>query len=332
MTNAPSSSAHSDDRTVGVLLMTFGSPATLDDVPAYMAHVRGRPTASPELVEEFQRRYRIIGGSPLIAITRQQAAALEQELNRQHPRGPRFVASIGMRHSPPFIADAIADFANQGIDDVVAIILSPQYSPFIMSGYHKAVDEACEAVVANGGRIRARVAGAWHSNANFLAALAERVEEALATIPEDARATVPVLLTCHSLPKRVVDREPEYLDQIFQTVNAIADRVGLDADRWQFAYQSAGHTAEEWLTPDMKDLLPGLRAKGHDHVLMVPVQFLADHLEILYDIDVAAREEAESLGIHFHRIESLNLSPTFIRALADVVNDMVREGQPTLIG
>jgi ferrochelatase len=309
--------------TVGVLLMTFGSPATLEDVPAYMAHVRGRPTVSDELIAEFQRRYRIIGGSPLIAITRRQAAALEVELNRQHPDGPRFVVSIGMRHSPPFIADAIADFADRGIDDVITIILSPQYSPYIMSGYHKAVDEACAAVAAKGGRVRARVAGAWHLNPLFLDALADRVREALARIPEEARATVPVLLTCHSLPKRVVDREPDYLKQIADTIDAIVERVGFAPGQWLFAYQSAGHTAEEWLTPDMKDLLPGLRAQGHEHVLMVPVQFLSDHLEILYDIDVAAREDAEKLGLHFHRIESLNLSPKFIGALADVANGMV---------
>ena len=109
------------------------------------------------------------------------------------------------------------------------------------------------------------------------------------------------------------------LDQIHETVQAMVDRVGLAGDRWQFAYQSAGHTPEEWLTPDMKDLLPGIRANGHQHVLMAPVQFLSDHLEILYDVDVAAKNDAERLGINFHRIESLNNSPKFIRALAEVV-------------
>ncbi|HEX5417506.1 MAG TPA: ferrochelatase [Chloroflexota bacterium] len=304
-------------RTIGVVLMTFGSPATLDDVPAYMTHVRGGREASAELVAEFRHRYELVGGSPLIEITRDQASAVQAELTRRSPTGPRFVATVGMRHSPPFIGEAIEELANQGIDEIRCVIMSPQYSPFIMGGYHRAVDDAVAGLAARGTTVQARVAGAWHTNPNFLAALTERVNEALARLPADARATVPVLLTCHSLPKRVVDKEPAYLEQIHETVQAIVDRVGLTPDRWQFAYQSAGHTPEEWLKPDMKDLLPGLREKGHRHVLMVPVQFLADHLEILYDIDVAAREDAEALGMGFHRIESLNLSPKFIAALAD---------------
>ena len=225
-----------------------------------------------------------------------------------------------MRHSPPFISDAIAEFSARGISRVVAIILSPQYSPYIMSGYHKAVDDAVATAGAAGRRIDARVAGAWHTNPWFLEALADRVREALNRFPPDVRDNVPVLLTSHSLPKRVVDREPEYLDQIRDTVQEIVRRVGLAPDRWQFAYQSAGHTPEEWLTPDMKDLLPGIREQGHHHVLMVPVQFLSDHLEIQYDIDVAAREDAVRLGLEFQRIESLNVSPKFIRALAEVVS------------
>lgn len=311
------------DRTVGVILMTFGSPATLDDVPAYMAHVRGGKDAPADLVAEFRRRYELVGGSPLIAITRDQARAVETELGRRFPNGPRFVATVGMRHSPPFIGEAIEELAARGIDEIVCLIMSPQYSPYIMGGYHRAVDAAVARLASRGKSVDARVAGAWHLNANFLAALTERVNEALAGLPDDARESVPVLLTCHSLPERVVEKEPAYLEQIHETVRAIVDRVGLTPDRWQFAYQSAGHTPEEWLKPDMKDLLPGLREQGHRHVLMVPVQFLADHLEILYDIDVAAREDAVALGIGFHRIESLNLSPKFIGALADVVEEMV---------
>jgi len=307
------------NNAVGVLLMTFGSCATPEEVRAYLAHVRGGRDAPPDLIAEFQRRYRLVGGSPLIEITRQQAAALEAELTRRHPRGPRFVTSIGMLHSKPFVAEAIADLAARGVTDLVAVILSPQYSPYIMSGYHRAVDDACAAEATKGHAVSVRVAGAWHTNPLFLDALAERIREAMDALPVDVRDTVPVLLTSHSLPKRVVDREPEYLDQLQETVHALAARVGLADDRWQFAYQSAGHTPEEWLKPDMKDLLPGLYARGHRHVLMAPVQFLSDHLEILYDIDVAAREEAERLGIVFHRIESLNLSPPFIRALAEVV-------------
>jgi ferrochelatase len=310
--------------TRGVLLMTYGSPATLDDVPAYLASVRGGRPAPEEVVAEFTRRYRLIGGSPLLAITRAQAAAVEARLNETAGEGERFVAGVGMRHAPPLIADGLADLVRQGASQIGAVILSPQYSPIIMGGYHRAVDQARAGLLAGGQEVAVAVATAWHRHEGFLTALAQRVTEALDRFPSEVRQRLPVILTAHSLPKSVVDREPEYLQQLQETVSAVVRRAGLDAPgpdgrrRWAFAYQSAGHTPEEWLKPDLKDLLPGLRAAGHEHVLIVPVQFLADHLEVLYDIDVAARAEAEAAGLTFARIESLNCLPAFIDALADV--------------
>ena len=317
--SAPASTTSS--APLGVLLMTFGSPATLDDVPAYMASVRGGRTPSDELVAEFRRRYTVIGGSPLLRITRDQAAAVELALNAGARAGERYLVSAGMRHAPPFIGGALEELAARGARRIAAVIMSPQFSPYIMGGYLRAVDAARERLPAG---TQVTVAGAWHLHPLFLRALANRVEEALNRFPPKVRDSVPVILTSHSLPKPVVDKEPQYLEQIHETVQAIVKLTGLDrpradgTSRWQFAYQSAGHTPEEWLTPDMKDLLPGLHAAGYRHVLMMPVQFLADHLEILYDIDVAAREEAESVGLEFHRIESLNCAPLFIDALADV--------------
>ena len=301
----------------GVLLMTFGSPATLDDVPAYLTSVRGGRAPSDDVVREFRRRYQIIGGSPLLLITRAQAAAVERRLNETAAAGERYVVAVGMRHAPPSITDSLDELAKAGVQHVAAVIMSPQYSPIIMGGYHRAVDAARERL----DDLAVTVAGAWHRHPGFLDALAERVREALDRLPADVRATVPVILTAHSLPKSVVDKEPHYLDQLQETVRAVVERIDLAAGRWQFAYQSAGHTPEEWLKPDFKDLLPDLAAQGHKHVLFVPTQFLADHLEILYDIDVAAREQAAAHGIAFHRTESLNLSPTFIDALADVARD-----------
>ena len=321
-------------RPLGVLLMTYGSPATLDDVPAYLASVRGvrvagsranqvgaAASAPDELVQEFRRRYAVIGGSPLVRITREQAAAVAAQLNASGLDGERYVVGVGMRHAPPLIGDALVELAARDARRIAAIILSPQYSPFIMGGYHRAVDGTRDALPEG---TTVTVAGAWHRHPRFLAALAQRVGETLDRFPPEVRHRVPVILTSHSLPRSVVDREPEYLEQLQETVREIVRLTGLDtpgadgAPRWQFAYQSAGHTPEEWLKPDMKDLLPGLRAAGHRHVLMVPVQFLADHLEILYDVDVAARGEAEAVGLEFRRIESLNTMPIFIEALADV--------------
>ncbi len=294
----------------GVLLMTYGSPAGLDDVPRYLAAVRGGRAADDELVTEFTRRYRVIGGSPLIPITEAQAAALEARL----AGGGR--VRVGMRFSEPSIAGAIASFADEGIDEVVAIVLSPQYSPLLMGGYARAVDASLAALGKRAPRVR--LAGAWHLQRDFVAALAERIEEGLARFPEGERPSVPVLLTAHSLPRRVAEREPGYLEQLSATAAAVAERAGLGPDRWHFCWQSAGHEPGEWMTPDLADLMPMLRAAGHSAVLVAPIQFLADHLEILYDIDVGAREQAEAAALRFARIESLNTSPRFIEGLAAV--------------
>jgi len=303
-------------RPAGVLLMTYGSAVTADDVPAYLRSVyRGRDP-DPALVAEFQRRYRLVGRSPLVDITRAQGAALQQLLDAEAGPG-RYRVEVGMLHSAPWIADAVDRLAAAGVRRLLGIVLAPQFSPIIMGGYGRAVDAAAPAL---GPDAAVTVAGPWHDTPGFLDSLADRVGDALDRLHGRGLVGVPVVFTAHSLPKAVVDRDPGYLDQLRDTVDAVVARAGLDPGRWQFAYQSAGHTPEEWLKPDLKDLLPGIRAAGHAGVLVVPVQFLADHLEILYDIDVAAREEAEEAGLEFHRIELPNTSPAFIRALAQVVH------------
>jgi len=300
------------------MLMTYGSPATLDDIPTYLKNVRGGRPAEEELITEFRRRYALIGGSPLLRITREQAAALQEELNNQHPDGPLFRVIAGMRFAPPFVADLVPEIAADA-QQLIGVIVSPQYSPIIMSGYTRTLTEAVEELDRND--LTSRIAGDWHLQPYFLQALAERLQQALERFPEDVRSRVPVLLTAHSMPKRVIDKEPGYIDNLKETAARVADLVGLPAERWMFCYQSAGHTPEEWLKPDFADVMPELRAAGHTHVLIAPVQFLADHLEILYDIEIGARQQAEEHGIQFARIESLNTSPLFIRALAEVVKE-----------
>ena len=292
--------------------MSFGTAATLDDVPAYLASVRGGKAAPDDLVREFQRRFARVGGSPLTRITRDQAAALEGQLNEA---SDHYVVRVGMRHAPPFIVDGLRELAEAGAETAVAIILSPQYSEVIMGGYLRALREA-EAALA--GKVHVTVVGAWHEEDAFVAGLAGRLRAALDALEPTEREQAPVLFTAHSLPRSVADGEPGYIEQLKTTAAAVAARAMLPRDRWTFAYQSAGHTREEWLTPDIKDLLPGLSERGHKTVVIAPVQFLADHLEVLYDIDIAAREEADALGMTLVRTEMLNCDPTLIRALASV--------------
>ena len=307
---------------VGVMLMTYGSPATLNDIPVYLRHVYGGREASAEVIAEFRRRYDLIGGSPLLRITRAQAAALQEELNAQHPHGPTFRVVAGMRFAPPFVADLVPELAS-GAHMLVGIIMSPQYSPIIMSGYVRTLEEAVASLQRND--LALTISRDWHMQPYFLQALAERVRQALDRFPPAVRERVPVLLTAHSMPKRVVQNEPDYINDLKETAAAVAKMVGIPDDRWMFCYQSAGHTPEEWLKPDFADVMPELRAAGHTHVLIAPVQFLADHLEILYDIEIGARAQAEEHGIQFARIESLNTSPLFIKALTAVVKETMQQ-------
>ncbi len=312
---------------IGVVLMTYGSPPTLDDIPVYLKNVRGGRDPDEALITEFRRRYHLIGGSPLLRITREQAAALEEELN-QRGDGRAYRVVAGMRFFPPLVADVVPDAA-AGASQIVGIIMSPQYSPIIMSGYVRMLQQA----VADLGRsdLTLKIAEDWHLQPCFLQALAERVQQALDRFPPGVRERVPVLLTAHSMPKRVVENEPDYINDLKETAAVIAQMLHLPDDRWMFCYQSAGHTPEEWLKPDFADVMPELRAAGYEHVLIAPVQFLADHLEILYDIEIGAREQAEAAGIQFARIESLNTSPLFIKALAGVVQDTLAK-EPVQVG
>jgi protoporphyrin/coproporphyrin ferrochelatase len=301
----------------GVLLMTYGSPASLEreDIRTYLMRVRSGREPEPELVNEFTRRYQVIGGSPLIEITREQAAALADALG--------WPVEVGMRFSEPSILVGLRALAEAGASRVAAIILSPQYSPLLMSGYARAIDEARTRL--GDGAPDVVVAGAWHEESAFVKALARRIVEARARLSAQGRDGHHVLMTAHSLPRRVADQEPDYLGQLRATANAVAAAAGLPARDWTFCWQSAGHEPGEWMKPDFADLMPGIAASGRRAVLVAPVQFLADHLEILYDIDIGAREQAERVGLRFHRIPSLNDDPDLIAAFARVARQTLDE-------
>jgi len=288
--------------TTGVVLMTYGAPAGEADLPRYLAAVRGGRAPDPALVTEMARRYALIGGSPLIARTVEQAGALERVL------GGDYAAAAGMRFSVPSIGEAVAALADRGATRLVGICMSPQWSPLLMSGYER--DLRAEAERRS---LPVALAPAWHREPRFIAALAGSVRESLRGIPDAF-----VVLTAHSLPRRVFDSEPDYIAQLRETGEAVAAAAGLESERWRWAYQSAGHTQEDWLRPDLVELFPELAASGARDLLVAPVQFLADHLEVLYDLDIAAAQQARSAGLDYHRVAMPNARPEFVAALAEV--------------
>lgn len=289
--------------------MTFGTSVTSDGVEEYLRSVYRREPPH-DTVAEFRRRFDLVGRSPLIDTTLAQGAGLQRVLDAEHGSGA-YRVEVGMLHSEPRIPDALARLVGSGVERIIGIVLAPQYSPLIMGGYNRAVDAAVE---EQGITVPVHVAGAWHDVPGWIDSLAERVRDTVAEVGD-----LPVVFTAHSLPEAVVERDPGYLNQIHETIRGVAERAGLRDDQWQFGYQSAGHSPEEWLTPDFKDLVPDLAAAGHTGVIFVPVQFVADHLETLYDIDIAGREEAEEVGLTFHRVPVPNASPAFAEALRQVV-------------
>lgn len=297
----PRRPGHEADTMKAVLLLAHGTPESLDDMPEYLTRVRGGRPPSPELIEEMRGNYAAIGGrSPLTDITLAQGRALASVLSGT-------AVYVGMRNWRPYIADALAEAAAAGVREMVAVPMAPQYSTLSVAKYGEAVEAARPPDVA------VRFVRSWHDHPGLLEAFAEKLREALLTAPPWPR----VLFTAHSLPMRVVAQGDPYPQEVGSTAHGVAQRVGLSD--YARAYQSAGRTPEPWLGPSLEEALAAAAADGVRRVLVVPVGFVCDHTEILFDIDVQAARVARGLGLELRRTASLNTSPTFIRALADLV-------------
>jgi ferrochelatase len=274
--------------------MAYGSPERLGDVPAYYADIRGGRPVKPELVADLVERYRRLGiedGSPLNAITEETRSALERELGV-----PVFT---GMKHWSPRIADAVRRALETGASTIVGLVLAPHYSPLSIAGYRRQVEAAL------GDAAELVFIERWGSEPGFLELLADRVRGT------DAH----VVFTAHSLP---VEGAGDYEEQLLETSAAVAERAVL-GDRWSFTYQSESPTGVPWLGPDILDHLRALHDRGVRRVLACPVGFVADHLEIKWDLDVEAKELARELGVEFERIEMPNADPRFVDVLASLV-------------
>jgi protoporphyrin/coproporphyrin ferrochelatase len=277
-----------------VVLMAYGSPERLDDVPAYYRDIRGGRPIRQELLDDLVERYNALGieqSSPLNAITEQTRAALERELGAV----PVFT---GMKHWTPRIAEAADHAVATGADVVVGLVLAPHYSELSIAGYREQLDSALA------DRAKLVFVGSWHDEPGFVDVLADRVRGTAAH----------VVFTAHSLPSRA---RPVYRDQLLETSELVAERAELDS--WTFSFQSESDTGEPWLQPDILDHLEKLHGQGVRDVLVCPVGFVADHLEIRWDLDHEAAEKARELGLGFRRIEMPNAEPAFIRVLAGLV-------------
>jgi ferrochelatase len=278
-----------------VVLMAYGSPERIKDVPAYYADIRGGRPIAPEHLDDLVARYRRLGiedSSPLNAITERTRAALERELD--------IPVYTGMKHWTPHIADAASAALRGGADRIVGLVLAPHYSALSIGGYRDQLEPAVDGA-------ELRFVESWHDEPGFIELLAERVRG----------TTAHVVFTAHSLPARILDTGDPYKDQLLETTREIANVA--DIRDFSFSFQSESPTGEPWLGPDILDHLEELRGHGVDHVLVCPVGFVSDHLEIRWDLDVEAQEKARELGMRLERIDMPNDDPAFIETLAAIV-------------
>ncbi len=292
--------------------MAFGGPNSAEEVEPFLQEVLGREVPAKRL-HRLKERYRLIGGrSPILEITLRQARGLERNLNAQDPR---FKVYVGMRHWHPFIAETLGQILRDGIRRVAAITLTPYQSKMSTEPYVLALQRA---MVPSKGEIEVSVAKGWHTHPLFLQALAEKLKEGLLQFPTEVRHRVHIIFSAHSLPKRAITGDP-YVEQIEATIRGI---IGITGPLpWRLGFQSRGGKGGAWLDPEVTTVLRELMEEGHQEVLMVPVGFVSDNVETLFDIDILYKQQAESMGMSFRRSPSLNDSDTFIGALSHIVHE-----------
>jgi protoporphyrin/coproporphyrin ferrochelatase len=313
---------------IGVLVMAYGTAAGPEDIERYYTDIRGGRAPSPEHLEELKARYAAIGNRfPLLETTRRQAEGLERELNDSSD-GSSYRVYLGMKHSPPFIPEAVEQMRSDGIERAVGLVLAPHWSGMSVETYVERVEKA----LAEGGP-RFAFVKQWFNHPLFLDFLTARVSDAFAKLTGAERERVALIFSAHSLPTRELpegglrcktcDLCPEYchyVDQLATTADLVAERVEVDS--YWVAWQSAGRTEDRWWWPSVDESIQQLAASGHTAVVVCSAGFVADHLETLYDLDIEARRVAEEAGIPFQRTEMPNDDPAFMKVLAAVVREL----------
>lgn len=321
----------SEQAPIGVLLMAYGTPNSPDEIEPYYTDVRGGRPPTPQLLAELQERYRRVGGrTPLLDISRAEAAGLQRALDADQPG--RYRVYLGMKHWHPFLEEPVRQMEADGIREALALALAPHYSRMSIGGYVERIEKAKaklarerEEQAATGASVtsqptRFTYVESWYDEPLFWDALAAQVHEALeAKFTAEERDRAFVIFSAHSLPQRILEWDDPYPRELLATAAGVAGLLRLPNERWGFAFQSAGRTPEPWLGPDILTTIRTLASHGERALLVCPVGFLSDHLEILYDIDYECRQLARELNVHLERIEMLNARPSLIAALKAVV-------------
>ena len=299
------------DQHIGILLLAFGGPKSLDEIEPFLKNIFSYRPLLPSWIDEARERYRLIGGSsPLLGITEKQAKALKLSLLKA---GKEIEVYIGMRYWHPYIHETIKTMNKKGIRKVLCLILSPYSTPYTTKIYKGAVDQAINYLTEEMERV---FLPSWHINPLYIEAIAEKINEGLALFSSSEKADVQIVFTAHSLPQAMVKNDP-YVDQIKETIFSVMKY--FENYHWYLSFQSRGRGKDNWLSPDVEEVLKILNRKGKRKALVVPIGFVSDNLETLYDLDIALKEKAKSLGILLQRSPSLNDSPKFIKALTDMI-------------
>jgi ferrochelatase len=316
-------------KQIGVLIMAYGTAAGPEDIERYYADIRGGRAPSPQHLEELTTRYAAIGNRfPLLETTRRQAEGLDRELNADAAES-RFRVYLGMKHSPPFIAEGVEEMRSDGIEQAVGLVLAPHWSGMSVETYVERVEKA----LADGGPSFTFVRH-WYAHPLFLDFVSVRVSDSLKRLAPEERERVAVIFSAHSLPTRdqpdgtrrckschACSEGCRYVAQLQHTAELVTGKIGLED--YIVAWQSAGRTPDAWWGPSVDEVIRDMAATGHRAVVVCSVGFVADHLETLYDLDIEARQVAEEAGIRFERTEMPNDDPAFIQALAAVVREHV---------
>ncbi len=311
-----STASPGEHATHHLLIMAYGGPDKIEDVRPYLLDVRHHRLTSEEVFHEIEERYKLIGGrSPILELTRAQGDGIEQALNEQAPDGETWKVWDGMRHWYPYISETLSEMKGAGVERAVTLVMAPHYSKMSIGVYNKAVDDA-----ASG--IETVAIDRWNLLPGYLDALEERIHDALRKFPEDVRDNVPVIFTAHSLPERIREWNDPYESDLQATYEAMKDRFPGHSTEW--AFQSAAMTRDPWLGPDASEVIDRLHRDGVEHVLICPVGFVCEHVEILYDIDVEFAQQARGLGMQLERIRMVNDHPKMMAGLAQLVRDHVR--------